>query len=231
MEREAICRTAELLGDEAVEKLSKASVIVFGIGGVGSFAAEALARSGIGRLALVDFDRVSVSNINRQIIALHSTVGMFKTEVMAERIKDINPDAEVREYRFFYGDETESEIDLSEYDFIVDAVDSVRTKLMLAGKAIEKSVGIISSMGTGNKTDPSRFRICDIRKTSVCPLARSVRTQLKKRGIDSLTVLFSDEKPARAKTTVDAPASCSFVPSVAGLMIAGHVIREISKTG
>lgn len=234
MSREEIySRTELLLGKEGMEKLRGSRVIVFGVGGVGSYVCEALARSGVGTISLVDSDKVSKSNINRQLIALHSTVGRIKTSVMAERIADIDPTITVREYPVFFLPDNRGGIDLSEYDFIVDAIDTVSAKLFLAEEANRIGVPIIASMGTGNKLDPTRFKICDISKTSVCPLARVMRVELRKRGINKLTVLFSDEAPIKTgvKDEIsgkEVPASASFVPSVAGLMIGGWVVKQLS---
>ncbi len=217
-------RTEALIGKENVEKLNKKSVIIFGVGGVGSYAAEAIARAGVGRITLVDSDCVSVSNINRQIIALHSTVGRKKTSVMRERILDINPSCTVTEMPVFYDENTE--IDFSEYDFIVDCIDSVDSKIRLIKEAKKQNVRIISSMGTGNKLCPERLEIADISATSYCPLARAVRTRLKKEGIYSLPCVYSKEEPKKSEGV---PASISFVPSCAGLLIASFVIRELIK--
>lgn len=204
-------------------------MIVFGIGGVGSFTAEALARCGIGSIALVDGDVVSKSNINRQIIALSSTVGKPKVSVMAERIKDINPNCIVTELPYFYT--KTREIDISGYDYIIDAIDTVTSKIVLIEEAIRFNVPIISCMGTGNKLCPEKFEISDIYKTSVCPLAKVMRHELKARGIKKLKVLYSKEEPKRAFSGENAriPASISFVPSVAGLIIAGEVVKDILK--
>lgn len=222
-------RTEMMLGIEAVDRLNSARVAVFGIGGVGGFAAEALARAGVGELHLFDSDKVSVSNINRQIIALHSTVGRLKTEVMRDRIADINPEAKVLSFPIFYGEETAGEIDLSVYDYIVDAIDTVRSKILLICNAKAAGVPIISSMGAGNKLDPTRFEVADIYKTSVCPLAKAVRTELKRRGITSLKTVYSTEPPVHSERPVErTPGSLSFVPSVVGLIIAGEVIKDIS---
>lgn len=233
--KEQFCRSAMLLGEEAIERLAKKRVAVFGIGGVGSFCTEALARAGIGTLMLFDSDEVALSNLNRQIIALHSTVGRPKVEVMRERIHDINPDAAVETYKVFYTAENADEFDLSHCDYIVDAIDTVSAKLELIERATRLGVPIISSMGTGNKLDPSHFKIADIYKTSVCPLAKAVRYELRRRGIRSLKVLYSTE-PAITPQSLEAPAagrrqtpgSISFVPSVAGLTIAGEVIRALA---
>lgn len=223
-------RTELLLGKEAVNRLSRARVAVFGVGGVGGYVAEALARSGIGCLELIDKDQVSLSNINRQIIALHSTIGRFKAEVMRDRIKDINPDAEVYVHNCFFLPETADSFDFSSYDYVVDAVDNVTAKLELAARASEAGVPVISSMGAGNKLHPELFKVADIYKTSVCPLARVMRRELKKRGIRKLKVLYSEEQPresGRYEKGQRITASIAFVPSVAGLMIAGEVIRDL----
>ncbi|MCR4938656.1 MAG: tRNA threonylcarbamoyladenosine dehydratase [Treponemataceae bacterium] len=220
------CRTKIILGQEGVEKLRKARVAVFGAGGVGSFLIEALARAGIGHLDIIDSDKVDVSNINRQLIALSSTVGRYKTEVVAERIHDINPDAEITLHTLYYLPSTAGTFNFAEYDYIADAIDSVTGKISLVLEAEKAGTPIISCMGAGNKLDPSKFRIADIYSTSVCPLARVMRHELKKRGVKKLDVLYSTELPA--VKTRDTPGSLSFVPSVAGLMIAGHIIRKLT---
>ena len=228
-------RSEMLLGKEAIKKLEKSTVLVFGVGGVGSYVVEALARSGVGKFILVDADEVDITNINRQIIALHSTVGRPKTEVAGERIKDINPNAEVLEKNIFYTPENGDEVDFSGVDYVVDAIDTVTTKLYIIEKAKKMGIPVISSMGTGNKINPSLFKIGDISKTSVCPLARVMRKELKDRGISGVKVLWSEEKPYSEITKINPvnnkkiPASISFVPSVAGLMIAGEVILDITK--
>ena len=228
---EEFLRTKMLIGQENLNILSNSSVAIFGIGGVGSYTAEALARCGVGTLLLIDNDTVSLSNINRQIIALHSTVGQYKTDVMKQRIFDINPNCNVISKNIFYT--SPEDIDLSQIDYIVDAIDTVSAKLTLISQADKLSIPIISSMGTGNKLDASKFKIADIKKTSVCPLARVMRRELKSRGIDKLKVLFSDETPITRNTTDSTakpvPASISFVPSVAGLLIAGEVVRDLTK--
>lgn len=233
---EQFSRTELLIGSEAMEKLKNARVAVFGIGGVGSFVVEALARAGVGALDLIDSDTVAESNLNRQIIATHSTIGRDKVAVAAERIADINPSCKVRAYKVFYLPENAGDFDLSVYDYIVDAVDTVSAKLALVCGASEVHTPIISSMGTGNKLDPTSFEVTDIYKTSVCPLARVIRTELKKRGIQKLKVLYSKEtplKPQGAPLSDDhrraIPASISFVPSVAGLIIAGEVIKDLIR--
>ena len=222
-------RTEMMLGKEAISRLNSARVAVFGVGGVGGYAVEALARAGVGEIHLFDSDEVSITNINRQIIALHSTVGMLKTEAMKNRIADINPKAVTVCHSIFYGEETADEIDLSIYYYVVDAIDTVRSKILLITRAKAAGVPIISSMGAGNKLDPTRFEVADIYKTSVCPLARALRTELKKRGVDSLKTVYSKEPPYLSGER--APASISFVPSVVGLIIAGEVIKDIAGTG
>lgn len=229
-------RTALILGENAIETLAHKSVLLFGVGGVGSFASEALARAGVGKITLCDSDVVSESNINRQIIALHSTVGRNKTEVMRERIADINPAAVVAEHVCFFGADTAHRFDFSQYDYIIDAIDSVTAKLLIIALAQQCGTRVISSMGTGNKLDPSQFQICDISKTHECPLARVMRRELKARGIAHVDVLFSPETPRTTAFDVVSegsrravPGSVSFVPSVAGLMIAGHVIRALAE--
>ena len=232
-------RTELLLGCDAMNKLKNSSVLVLGVGGVGSHCIEALARCGVGKLTLVDNDTVSLTNINRQSIAYHSTIGQYKTRVMKERIRDINPDAQVDIREQFVLAENVEELLSDRPDYIVDAIDTVTAKLALAVAAEEKKIPIISSMGTGNKLDPSAFEITDIYKTSVCPLCKVMRRELKKRGVKRLTVLYSREEPmkpctegmcAETKGTVGrpAPGSIAFVPPVAGLLIAGHVIRELT---
>ena len=226
---EEFCRTERLLGAAAVEKLSQSRVAVFGIGGVGGHAAEALVRSGIGALDIVDGDEVALSNINRQIIALHSTVGMPKTEAAAERFLDINPNLRLKKFQLRLSEETAGEFDFSTYDYVIDAIDDVRAKVLLAVKCKESGTPLISSMGAGNKVDPTKFQVADIYKTSVCPLARVMRRELKQRGIEHLKVVFSTELPAAPTKEGErvVPASCAFVPSVAGLIIASEVVKDI----
>ena len=244
---EEFSRTALLLGDEAMSKLAHAKVAVFGVGGVGGYAVEALARSGIGTLHLIDDDKVALSNINRQILATHDTVGQYKVDVAAARIATINPAATVVTHRTFYLPQTAGDFDLTQYDYIVDAIDTVAGKLALAEGAAAAGVPLISSMGAGNKLDPTAFRVADITDTAVCPLARVMRKELKKRGIHHLKVVYSEEEPIvplgapvdepaapsdtrpqqrRAKPT---PGSNAFVPSVVGLIIAGEVIKDLIK--
>ncbi len=230
-----VSRTALLLGEEGIHRLEKSRVAVFGIGGVGGYVAEALARSGVGQLDLIDKDEVSLSNINRQIIALHSTVGRRKVDVMKERILDINPEAVVCTYPCFFLPDTAVEFDFSQYDYVVDAIDTVSAKIALILKAREANVPVISSMGAGNKLDPSRFEVADIYGTSVCPLARVMRRELKKRGVDRLKVVYSREEaripldatkdPESGKVT---PGSLAFVPSAAGLLLAAEVVMDLA---
>ena len=225
-------RTALLLGNSAIDKLAASRVIVFGLGGVGSYAVEALVRTGVGSLDVVDNDVVSLSNINRQLYALHSTVGMSKVDVAVQRIRDINPSCVVTGHKMFYLPETADCIDLSEFDYIVDCIDTITAKLELIVRAQAIGVPVISSMGTGNKLDPSRLQVADISKTSVCPLARVMRTELRKRGLHHLKCVFSTEEPANAVVkdgSRHAPGSVAFVPSVAGLMIAGEVIKHLIR--
>lgn len=234
-------RTELLFGSEAMKKLSVSRVAVFGIGGVGGYVVEALARSGIGELDLIDSDKVALTNLNRQIIALRSTVGKYKVDAAKERILDINPDCRVNIYKTFYMPETAGQFDFSQYDYVVDAIDTITGKIELIIQAKAAGVPIISSMGAGNKIDPTAFEVSDIYKTSVCPLARVMRSQLKKRGVKKLKVVYSKEQPLSlseesvreimseegetAKRSI--PASNAFVPSVAGLIIAGEVIKDL----
>ncbi len=244
-------RSERLLGPESTEILRRSAVIIFGLGGVGSFAAEALARAGVGRLTLVDFDVVEASNINRQIVALHSTLGRPKAEVMRERVLDINPDADAVSVIGFVSPETVGALGIADYSFAVDCVDTVTAKLSIIAEAKAAGVPVISSMGTGNKLDPARFEIADIGKTSVCPLARVMRRELKARGIRDVPVLYSREEPretavgsgpgpvgddangdeGKAGRKKPVPGSVSFVPPVAGLMIAGYVVRDLVDRG
>ena len=226
-------RAELLLGEEALEKLRSARVALFGIGGVGSFAAEALARGGVGHITLVDGDTVSITNINRQLIALHSTVGKEKTAVMAERIADISPETEVETYPVVYGAGNRDLLDFSTYDYVIDAIDTVTSKLILIEEAKKAGVPVISCMGTGNKFHPERFEVTDISKTSVCPLAKVMRKELKVRGIKNVKVVYSKEEPQKPAASTETgkrqiPGSLSFVPPVAGLLLAGEVIRHIA---
>lgn len=231
-------RTALLLGDEAMDKLRSAKVAVFGLGGVGGYVAEALARCGIGALELIDHDTISITNINRQLLATRSTVGMDKVEAAKARVLDINPDIKVTARKTFYGPDTADQFNFSGYDYVVDAIDTVTGKLALVSAAQKAGTPIISSMGTGNKLDPTKFQIADITKTSVCPLARIMRKECAKRGIRHLKVLFSTEDPISPSSDTSSneelpegrralPGSVAFVPSVAGLIIAGEVIKDL----
>lgn len=225
-------RTEMLFGEAKMQKLKNANIAIFGLGGVGGHVAEALARCGIGHFSLVDNDTVSLTNINRQTIALTSTVGRLKTEVMRERILDINPDADVKIFNMFYLPENADEFPLSGYDFIVDAIDTVSAKIELAVRAESMGINIISSMGTGNKTDPLQLTVTDIYKTEMCPLARVMRRELKARNVKSLKVVYSTEKAIKPLSSAEkskkpVPGSTSFVPSVAGLIIASQVVNSI----
>lgn len=244
-------RTELLLGKEAMEKLQNSRVAVFGIGGVGGYVCEALARSGVGAFDLIDDDKVCLTNLNRQIIATHKTIGKYKTEVMKERILDINPKADVRIHNCFFLPENADEFSYEDYDYMVDAVDTVTAKIALVMKAQEKHIPIISSMGAGNKLDGSQFRVADIYKTKVCPLAKVMRRELKKRGVKKLKVVYSEEQSIRPMEDMsiscrtqcvcppgakhkcterrDIPGSVAFVPSVAGLIIAGEVVKDLVK--
>lgn len=219
-------RTEMIIGKDAVDKLKASSVIVFGIGGVGSYVAEGLARAGVGKLTLVDKDIVDITNINRQLPALHSTIGKSKAKVMAERVKDINPQCEVKSVECFFMPETSDDFDFTEYDYVADAIDTVTGKLALIEKAYRENTPIISSMGTGNKLEPSQFKITTIEKTRVCPLAKVMRKELKNRGIKGVKVLYSEEEPIKHEGG-STPGSISFVPSVAGLLIAGEIIKDV----
>lgn len=220
-------RTEMLIGKESLSSLSKAKVLIFGIGGVGGYVTEALARSGIGSMVLVDNDTVSVTNINRQIIATDSTVGMYKTEVMKTRILDINPEAQVEVRNCFYLPENAEEFDFSRYDYIVDAIDTVTAKLDIIERAGKASVPVISCMGTGNKLDPTKLVVTDIYKTSVCPLAKVMRRELRKRGITGLKVVYSTEEPIKNEEIGRVPGSVAWVPPVAGLIAAAEVVKDL----
>lgn len=224
---EFLKRTEALVGKDAVEKLKNAHVAVFGVGGVGGHIVEALARSGVGELTLIDNDTVKESNINRQIIALCSTIGEKKTAAFEKRLKDINPDIKVNLCDLFVLPENCNEIDFSRFDYVADAIDTVSGKLAIIEQCSKYGIPVISSMGTGNKLDPTAFKVTDIYKTDTCPLARVMRYELKKRGIKKLKVLYSREAPIKQDTRT--PASISFVPSVAGLIIAGEIIKDIIK--
>ena len=225
-------RTAMLVGELALEKIKSSRVAVFGLGGVGGHVTEALARVGVGGLDIFDSDTVSESNINRQIIATYETLGQYKTDAFEKRILSINPDCKVEKHTAFVTRESAEEIDFSAYDYVVDAIDTVSAKIAIAERCAALGVPLIASMGTGNKLDASKFEITDIFKTSVCPLARVMRTELKKRGIKKLKVLYSKEEPIKTgaqdpESKKPIPASISFVPSVAGLLIAGEVVRDL----
>lgn len=228
-------RTAILLGDEAMEKLAASRVAVFGVGGVGGYTVEALARSGVGTIDIIDNDTVSLTNVNRQIIATMSTVGRDKVDVALERIKDINPECKVNCYKTFYLPETKDQFDFKNYDYVVDAIDTVTGKIGLVMQAKEAGVPIISSMGAGNKLNPTMFEVADIYETTVCPLAKVMRKELKKRGVEGLKVVYSKEKaltpaPIEEETNKRAtPGSIAFVPSVVGLIIASEVIKDITQ--
>lgn len=228
---ERFSRTELLLGAENMERLRQARVAVFGIGGVGGYVVEALARSGVGALDLIDNDTVSLSNVNRQIIATEKTVGQYKVEVARDRILDINPDIRVRTYRTFYMPDTKEQFDFKEYDYVVDAIDTVTGKISLIMQAKEAGVPVISSMGAGNKLNAAAFQVADIYETSVCPLAKVMRRELKKRGVDKLKVVYSQEKPLTpSEVSVgrrQIPGSIAFVPSVAGLILAGEVVKDL----
>ncbi|MGN0328584.1 MAG: ThiF family adenylyltransferase [Lachnospira sp.] len=244
-------RTEILLGNEAMEKLRKSRVAVFGIGGVGGYVCEALARSGVYKFDLIDDDKVCLTNINRQIIATRKTIGKYKVDVMKERILDINSEAEVRVYKCFFLPENANEFPFQEYDYIVDAVDTVTAKISIVMKAQELNIPVISSMGAGNKLDPSQFKVADIYKTKVCPLAKVMRRELKKRGVKKLKVVYSEEQPVKPIENMEVscrtncvcppgaehkcterraiPGSTAFVPSVAGLIIAGEIVKDLTK--
>lgn len=230
---EELSRTALLLGVEGMEKLKNAKVAIFGVGGVGGYVTEALARSGVGTFILTDNDTVSVSNINRQIIALHSTVGKPKIEVMKERILDINPDAKIELHQSFYLPDTHDDYDFASYDYIIDCIDTVAAKIDIIMQAKKCGTPVISSMGAGNKLDPARFVIADIYKTHGCPLAKVMRHEMKKRGVKKLKVVFSDEIPMKVSAPLEdnarrcIPGSIAFVPASAGLVLASEVVKDI----
>lgn len=246
---EQFARTEILLGQEAMDRLAHSRVAVFGIGGVGGYVCEALARSGVGALDLVDDDKVCLTNLNRQIIATHSTIGRYKTDVMRERILEINPEAEVRVHRCFFLPDNAGQFPFAEYDYVVDAVDTVTAKIELILRAQGQDVPVISSMGAGNKLDASAFRVADLYETKVCPLAKVMRRELRKRNVEHLKVVYSEEEPlapcveaaqtsgsgngkatgARSSMRRAVPGSVAFVPSVAGLIIAGEVVRDLAR--
>lgn len=224
---ERFSRTQIIYGEEVMQKLSCCRIAVFGVGGVGGYVVEALARSGIGALDLIDNDKVCLSNINRQIIATDKTIGRYKVDVAAERIADINPDCKVNTYKTFYLPATQDIFDFSNYSYVVDAIDTVTGKLTIIENAKKANVPVISSMGAGNKTDPTAFQVADIYKTSICPLAKVMRRECRKRGIESLKVVYSKEMPVKAEIC-DVPGSTAFVPSVVGLIIAGEIINDLA---
>ncbi|MGN0161444.1 MAG: ThiF family adenylyltransferase [Lachnospiraceae bacterium] len=238
---EQFSRTELLLGNDAVERLHNSRVAVFGIGGVGGYVVEALARSGVGALDLIDSDEVCLSNLNRQIIATRSTIGKYKVDVMKERVLDINPDCKVEAHRCFYLPENKEDFDFSQYDYVVDAVDTVTAKIQIIMEAREKKVPVISSMGAGNKLNPAEFEVADIYQTSVCPLAKVMRRELKKRGVEKLKVVYSKEEPITpgkdglveeqpaGSSRRSTPGSVAFVPSVVGLIIASEVIKDLVR--
>ena len=228
--QEQFKRTALVIGEGAIEKLNGSRVAVFGLGGVGGYVVEALARAGVGTLDLIDGDRVAESNLNRQIIALHSTVGRYKAEVAAERVKAVNPHICANERNIFYDKTTENQFDFTVYDYVVDAIDCVTSKILLAVCCQRAGVPLISCMGTGNKLDPMAFKVADISETKVCPLARVMRRELKKAGVEKLKVVYSEEEPKRfgpAEEENRTPGSVSFVPPAAGLLIAAEVIKSL----
>ncbi len=225
-------RVELMFGKNAIKKLSESRVAIFGIGGVGGFVTEALVRSGIGAVDLIDNDKVNETNINRQIIALHSTIGQYKTDVMKLRIADINPDCKVTVHKLFFMPDTANQIDFTQYDYVVDAIDTITGKIEIIMRAKKNNIPVISSMGAANKLDPTKFEVADIYSTSVCPLAKVMRHELKNRGIDSLKVVYSTEKAItpHTQTTGKCLASTAFVPSVAGLIIAGEVVKDLIKS-
>ena len=224
-------RTGMLLGNDAISKLASSKVAVFGIGGVGGFVCEGLARAGVGALELIDSDKVDLTNINRQIIALSTTVGMSKAELMKDRVLQINPEIKATPREVFFGPETYNDFDFTGYDYVVDAIDSVRSKVELIARATSAGTPVISAMGAGNKLDPTAFRVADIYDTSVCPLAKVIRKECRARGIESLKVVYSTEQPVKAERVEGVPertpGSVSFVPSVMGLIMAGEVVKDL----
>ncbi|MFB5835818.1 ThiF family adenylyltransferase [Clostridioides difficile] len=232
MENNFTTRTSFLVGDDGIKKLNNSNIIVFGVGGVGSFTVEALARAGVGNITIVDFDDVDITNINRQIPALHSTVGRYKVDVMEERILDINPNINIKKIRSLYNKDTSDEILTERYDYVVDAIDMVSSKIHLIETCEKKGLKIISSMGMGNKLDPTKIVVTDIHKTSTCPLAKVMRKELRDRGIKKLKVVYSTEQPIELKKKVMngrkvTPGSVSFVPSVGGLIVASVIVNEL----
>lgn len=244
MQAEQLSRTKMLIGSHGIECLAESRVAVFGVGGVGGYTVEALARSGVGTLDIIDNDRISISNLNRQIIALRSTVGKYKVDVAAERIADINPDIKVNVHRTFYIPEKAEDFDFSAYDYVVDAIDTVTGKISIIVEAEKAGTPVISSMGAGNKLEPAAFKVADIYDTSVCPLAKVMRRELRKRGVKSLKVVYSEEVPMtpvlhaeddredfEQKGKKRIPGSIAFVPAAAGLIAAGEVIKDLSGIG
>ena len=233
MQKKFSQRTEIVIGKEGIKRLSNAKVIVFGVGGVGSYVVEALVRAGIGNLTMVDFDDVDITNINRQIPALHSTIGRYKVEVMEERIKDINPDINIIAKKALFDEETSDELLSGDYDFVVDAIDMMKSKIHLIEECYKRDLNIISSMGMGNKLDPTMIEISDLYKTEMCPLAKVLRRELKKRGVKKLPVVYSKEKPRETAVFKEGDkikrvnGSMSFVPSSAGLAIASYIVREL----
>ena len=235
--KEQYARSELLLGSEAMEKLRRSRVAVFGVGGVGGYVVEALARCGIGELDLIDNDTVSITNLNRQIIALHSTIGRLKTEVASERVHDIDPDIKVTIHSMFFMPDTADEIDFTQYDYVVDAIDTVTGKIEIIIRSQTAGTPVISAMGAGNKLDPAGFMVSDIYKTKGCPLAKVMRHELKKRGVRKLKVVYSEEQPITPKGSTEVPSpgrratpgSLAFVPSAAGLVIAGEVVGDLIK--
>ncbi|MBQ4484035.1 MAG: tRNA threonylcarbamoyladenosine dehydratase [Prevotella sp.] len=232
-------RTELLLGQEAMKRLRASRVVVFGVGGVGGYVVEVLARSGVGTITMVDPDRVNLSNLNRQIVALHSTVGQLKVEVMAERIRDINPDCEVQTFPLFYLPENAAEIDLAQFDYVVDCIDTVKAKMEIIRRCHRLQVPVISSMGAANKLNPTAFRVCDISKTSVDPLAKVLRKTLRKEGIEHFKVVYSEEAPVQELGSKESGVSsqrgekrplpsCAFVPAACGLVVGGEVVRNLA---
>lgn len=232
MEENQFERTALILGKASVERLARKRVAVFGVGGVGGFVCEGLVRAGIGAIDIVDKDTVALSNLNRQLIALHSTVGKNKVDVLEERLKDINKNLIIKKYKCFFLPETSETFDFREYDYVVDAIDTVTGKIELILKAKEAGVPIISAMGAGNKLDPTAFQVSDIYNTSVCPLARVMRRELKKRGVEKLKVVYSKEEPIKPQFEEGeevVPGSVSFVPPALGLIIAGEIVKDLIR--
>lgn len=234
MQKDFTMRTSLLVGEDGIEKLKNSNVIIFGVGGVGSFAAEAIARAGVGNLTIVDFDEVDITNINRQLPALHSTVGKSKVEVMKDRILDINPNINLKAVKNLYNAETSDEILCEDYDYVVDAIDMVSSKIKLIETCNQKGLNIISSMGMGNKLDPTKIVVTDIHKTTMCPLAKVMRKELRDRKIKKLKVVYSIEQPVELKNKIMngkkvTPGSISFVPSVGGLILASVVVNDLVK--